>query len=164
MVALSRRNATAQGAPKAQFIQGDIFQTNFTDATVVTMFLLPSLNLRLRPQLLEMRPGTRLVSNTFDMGDWTPDQEISASGDCTSYCRAMLWIVPAKVGGTWKMAGGNLVLEQKYQMLTGTLNGQAISDAKMNGSAITFTAGGRTYTGTVTGNTMKGSGWTATKA
>ena len=164
MVALSRRNAAAQGAPKAQFVQGDIFQSNFSTATVVTMFLLPSLNLRLRPQLLEMRPGTRLVSNTFDMGDWTPDQEISASGDCTSYCRAMLWIVPAKVGGTWKMANGNLVLEQKYQMLTGTLNGQAISDAKMNGSAITFTAGGRTYTGTVTGNSMKGNGWSATKA
>jgi hypothetical protein len=163
MVALSRRNATAQGAPKAQFIQGDIFQTDFTDATVVTMFLLPSLNLRLRPQLLDMRPGTRLVSNTFDMGDWTPDQEISASGDCTSYCRAMLWIVPAKVNGNWKMAGGALSLNQQYQMLTGTLNGQPISNAKMNGSQITFTAGGRTYTGTVNGNTMTGSGWSATR-
>ena len=163
MVALSRRNAAAQGAPNAQFVQGDIFQSNFSTATVVTMFLLPSLNLRLRPTLLEMKPGTRLVSNTFDMGDWTPDQEISATGDCTSYCRAMLWIVPAKVGGNWKMANGALVLTQQYQMVTGTLNGQTISAGKMNGDNITFTAGGRTYTGRVNGNSMSGTGWTATK-
>ena len=163
MVALSRRNAAAQDAPNAEFVQGDIFQSDFSNATVVTMFLLPALNLRLRPQLLEMRPGTRLVSNTFDMGDWTPDQEISASSDCTSYCRAMLWIVPAKVGGTWKMAGGALTLTQQYQMLSGTLNGQAIGNGRMNGSQITFTAGGRTYTGTVKGNTMSGSGWSATR-
>ena len=79
MVALSRKNAAAAGVTNlATFTNGDIFQTDFTKATVVTMFLLPSLNVRLRPQLLKMRPGTRIVSNSFDMGDWTPDQEAGA--------------------------------------------------------------------------------------
>ena len=164
MVALSRRNAAAQGAPNAQFVQGDIFQSDFSQATVVTLFLLPSLNMRLRPILLNMKPGTRVVSNTFDMEDWQPDQEASAAGQCTSYCRAFLWIVPAKVGGTWKMANGQLVLGQKFQQVTGTLNGTEISAGKMNGDQITFTAGGRTYTGRVTGNSMSGTGWSATRA
>ena len=132
-------------------------------ATVVTMFLLPSLNVRLRPTLLDMKPGTRIVSNSFDMGDWEPDQSAGAKGECTSYCRAMLWVIPAKVEGNWKLGDGQLVLQQKYQMLTGTLGGTAISDAKMNGDTITFKVGARTYSGRVTGNSMKGTGWAATR-
>jgi Methyltransferase domain len=168
MVALSRKNAAAAGVTNlATFTNGDIFQTDFTKATVVTMFLLPSLNVRLRPQLLKMRPGTRIVSNSFDMGDWTPDQEAGAKGDCTSYCRAMLWIIPAQVNGSWKTANGQLVLDQKYQMLTGSMTNAGstsqISEGKMNGENITFTAGGRTYTGKVNGNSIQGNGWTATK-
>jgi SAM-dependent methyltransferase len=168
MVALSRKNAAAAGVSSmATFINGDIFQTDFSDATVVTMFLLPSLNVRLRPTLLKMKPGTRIVSNSFDMGDWTPDQEAGAKGDCTSYCRAMLWVVPAQVDGTWKTGTGQLVLEQKYQMLTGSMtnggNTVQISEGKMNGENITFTAGGRTYTGKVNGNRIQGNGWTASK-
>jgi SAM-dependent methyltransferase len=168
MVALSRKNAAAAGvASMATFINGDIFQTDFSDATVVTMFLLPSLNVRLRPTLLKMKPGTRIVSNSFDMGDWTPDQEAGAKGDCTSYCRAMLWIVPAQVDGTWKTGTGQLVLEQKYQMLTGFMtnggNTVQISEGKMNGENITFRAGGRTYAGKVNGNRILGNGWQASK-
>jgi SAM-dependent methyltransferase len=177
MVDLSRRNAAKEGVgDKAVFVQGDIFQSDFSDATVVTMFLLSSLNLKLRPTLLDMKPGTRVVSNTFNMGDWVADQTVEASNpNCTSYCRAYLWIIPAKVEGTWTTGQGELTLEQKFQMVTGTLkNGNVvapITDGKLNADQITFRAGGTEYTGWVKGKTMegtaKGSGtdakWQATK-
>ena len=102
-------------------MQADLFATDFSKATVITMFLLPSINLKLRPKILDMRPGTRVVSNSFDMGDWRPEQTVEAQDDCTSYCRAHLWIVPAKVEGTWKLPDGDLRLEQTYQTLLGTL-------------------------------------------
>lgn len=157
MVALSRRNAAASGGgEKATFIQGDIFKTDFSQATVITMFLLPDLNLRLRPTLLDMKPGTRVVSNSFDMGEWTPDQEVNATGQCESYCRAMLWIIPAKVAGTWQTPSGNLTLTQNFQMVTGTLGAMPISNGKMNADAISFSVGNRIYSGRVTGNRMEG--------
>ena len=162
MVELSKRNAAKEGVgDKASFINGDIFQSDFSQATVVTMFLLSSLNLRLRPILLNMKPGTRVVSNTFDMGDWRADQVVQAATDaCTSYCRAYLWIIPAKVEGTWQMGQGELTLEQKYQMITGTVkNGNVIApitDGKLNADQITFTAGGTLYTAWVKDNAMEG--------
>ena len=169
MVALSRKNAQAAGvADKATFVQGDIFKTDFSKATVITLFLLPDLNVRLRPQLLNMKPGTRVVSNSFDMGDWTPDQEVSATTECSSYCRAMLWIIPAKVAGTWQTPQGDLTLSQTYQMLTGSLKGAPIANGKMRGDEISFTVGSNTYRGRVTGNriegtTSDGGKWQATR-
>jgi hypothetical protein len=173
MVALSKKNAAAAGlGGKATFIQGDIFKSDFHQATVITMFLLPDLNLRLRPILLDMKPGTRVVSNSFDMAEWTPDQEVSATGQCESYCRAMLWIIPAKVDGLWQMPRGDLMLVQNFQMLAGTLRSpggaRPISDGKMNGNEISFTVGDRTYKGRVTGNRLEGTlsdggTWQATK-
>jgi hypothetical protein len=173
MVALSRKNAAEAGVTNmATFTQGDIFQTDFTKASVITMFLLPSLNLKLRPTLLEMKAGTRLVSNSFDMGEWEPDQQVNAQGECTSYCRAMLWIVPAKVEGVWKLNNGQVTFKQQFQMLSGTVQAGGstaqISEGKLNGEGISFTAGGKTYTGRVTGNRMEGtasdkSKWSATK-
>ena len=169
MVALSRRNAQAAGVgDKANFVQGDIFKTDFSKATVITLFLLPDLNVRLRPQLLNMTPGTRVVSNSFDMGDWTPDQEVSATTECSSYCRAMLWIIPAKVGGTWQTPQGDLTLSQTYQMLSGSLKGAAITDGKMRGDEISFKVGNNVYRGRVAGNkidgTIEGGGkWQATR-
>jgi hypothetical protein len=122
MVALSKRAAEEAGVTdKATFVQGDIFQTDFSQATVLTLFLLPELNLKLRPTILNMKPGTRVVSNTFTMGDWTADQTIDAGGDCTSYCKAFKWIVPAKVGGTWRLPDGELKLTQRHQTVTGLL-------------------------------------------
>jgi SAM-dependent methyltransferase len=124
MVALSRRNAEAAGvAGRARFEQGDIFKFDFTDATVVTMYLLPGLNLKLRPQLLKMRPGTRLVSHQFTMGSWEPD-DVSTIDGRPGY----LWIVPASVGGGWKLAtveprGASEVpinFSQAFQQITGT--------------------------------------------
>lgn len=169
MVALSRRNAAEAGVTgKATFIQGDIFQTDFSKADVVTLFLLDSLNLRLRPTLLAMKPGTRVVSNTFDMGEWEPDETISTTSECSSFCHASFWIVPAKVAGVWQMQKNELTLSQNFQMLTGTLNAAQISNAKMRGSEIAFTVGGKSFTGRVTGKRMEGtasdgSKWQATQ-
>ena len=172
MVELSKKNAAAAGvSDKATFVKADIFETDFSKATVITLFLLPDLNLRLRPKILEMTPGTRVVSNSFRMEAWEPDQTETVSDDCVSWCTALMWIVPAKVEGTWHLAnGGDLTLTQQFQMLTGTLGSTPISDARMNGSQITFTAGGAQYTGQVKGTTMQGAikggsggSWTATK-
>ena len=110
-----------------------------------------------------MRPGTRVVSNSFDMGDWRPEQTVEAQGECTSYCRAHLWIVPAKVEGTWTSPKGDLKLTQQFQKVTGTLGTQAISEGKLRGDELTFKAGGTTYTGKVQGNMIHGADWMATK-
>jgi SAM-dependent methyltransferase len=161
MVALSRRNAVEAGVgEKAQFINGDIFQTDFSQATVVTLFLLPGLNLRLRPTLLEMKPGTRVVSNTFKMADWTPDETATVTEDCPAYCQAMLWIVPAKANGAWSLGQSELVIEQEFQYFRGRLTTgnvvAPISDGKLVADQISFTAGDTRYTGWVRGNTMEG--------
>ncbi len=173
MVALAKGNAETEGVSAlATFERADIFQSDFSKASVITLFLLPELNLRLRPILLNMKPGTRVVSNTFNMGDWTADETIDAGGDCTSWCTAHKWIVPAKVSGNWQLAGGQLVLTQIFQALDGSLTvagkPMPIADAKMNGAEIAFTVGGQRYTGKVEGTTMKGSiegggSWSATR-
>jgi SAM-dependent methyltransferase len=161
MVELSRRNAAKAGvAEKAAFIKGDIFESDFSKATVVTMFLLPMLNLKLRPAILSMAPGTRIVSNTFDMGDWKADATAQVTTDCTTYCRAFLWVVPAKVGGTWQFGAGQLSVQQSYQFFSGLLSTgnvvAPITDGRIVGDRITFTAGDTRYSGQVKGNRMEG--------
>jgi SAM-dependent methyltransferase len=160
MVELAKRNAIKEGATdNATFVRGDIFESDFSKATVITLFLLPSLNQRLRPIILEMKPGTRVVSNTFDMGDWQADETVQATGDCTSYCRAYFWMVPAKAGGKWQTEQGELDLEQKYQQLAGTLkadNVNATVSGKMIGDLVVFTAGRTLYSGRMKGDTIEG--------
>jgi hypothetical protein len=157
MVALSQRNAKEAGVTeRATFVRADLFETDFSKAQVVTMFLLPSINLRLRPKILEMKPGTRIVSNTFTMDDWEADESSAIGGDCTSWCTAHLWIVPAKVEGTWQTAQGALTLTQQFQMLSGTLGSSPISEGRLRGEEITFKVGNATYTGRVSGNAMNG--------
>jgi hypothetical protein len=157
MVALSTKNAAAAGvSDKATFVKADIFETDFSKATVITLFLLPDLNLRLRPKILEMAPGTRVVSNSFRMEAWEPDQTETVSEDCVSWCTALLWIVPAKVDGTWHTAQGDLTLSQQFQVITGTLAGKPISNGRLHGSEITFTEGAAQYTGQVKGSSMQG--------
>lgn len=157
MVELARRNASAAGvSQRATFANADLFDTDLSRASVITLFLLPTINEKLRPRLLELEPGTRVVSNTFRMGDWQPDATDSVDGDCQNWCMALLWIVPAKVEGTWRLDGQELKLAQRYQMLEGTLAGTPISDARLRGNEITFTAGGVRYAGTVQGRTMQG--------
>ena len=172
MVELSNRNAAAAGVTdKVKFMKADLFETDLSQATVITMFLLPSINMKLRPTILNLKPGTRIVSNTFTMEDWQADETatINDSG-CTSWCTSLLWIVPAKVEGTWQMPAGDLKLTQQFQMLSGSLGSNAISEGKVRGREIMFTAGGVKYTGHVDGNTMTGSAtggnganWTATR-
>lgn len=173
MVEFARQAAQKEGVTgKATFVQGDIFESDFSDATVVTMFLLPSLNMRLRPILLDMKPGTRIVSNSFDLGDWQADETVDAGAACEHYCRAYKWTVPAKVAGTWRLGGGELVLRQTFQMLEGKLGDVALTDARMVGTTIRFTAGENRYEGRVEGDRIAGTRrspqgeapWSAAKA
>ncbi|RPI55203.1 MAG: methyltransferase domain-containing protein [Acidobacteria bacterium] len=166
MVALSKAAAQKAGVSnKATFVEGDLFKADLSKATVITMFLLPSINMQLRPSLLNLKPGTRIVANTFTMEDWQADQTESVTDNCSSWCTALLWIVPAKVQGTWKTPQGNLTLTQEFQMLTGNLSGTPITGGKMNGDQISFTVGGTTYNGRVNGagNSIGGGNLTATK-
>jgi hypothetical protein len=162
MVELSKKNATAAGVKdKAQFIKTDLFEYDFSKATVITMFLLPDINLKLRPKILDMKPGTRIVTNTFTMDDWQWDDSAHSGDESTNWNTCYLWIVPARVEGAWKTGnGGKFTFLQSYQMLSGEItNGNktdSITEGKLKGTEITFSAGGVSYTGIVEGNTMKG--------
>ena len=170
MVEYAKRNAQKDAAAvgaRAEFVQGDIFQTDFSKATVLTMYLLPSLNLKLRPTILNMKPGTRVVSHAFTMGDWEADQTDSIEGR-TAY----LWIVPAKVDGNWRIEGGDAItFKQTFQKLEGTAGGKAITNARLRGDTISFSVDGRDYSGKVSGERIDGSvqggtsgKWSATRA
>jgi len=120
LVAVSRRNARAEGvADRVRFVRADFFEADFRDATVVTLYLLSSLNVKLRPKILDMKPGTRVVSHVFRMGDWEPDETLSLGAS-----ELFLWRVPAKVDGRWRVtvAAGDpfeLDLQQRFQQLAG---------------------------------------------
>jgi len=160
MVELSRRNAEKEGVAKlASFVKADLFETDFSKATVITMFLLPDINLQLRPKILDLKPGTRIVSNSFTMGEWIADDEQKVEEGCgSSWCTALLWIVPAKVAGSYKTPQGDLTLKQEFQMLCGTLrNGSKTFalEGKVQGERISFTAGGRKYQGRLNGKKLE---------
>jgi hypothetical protein len=172
MVELSKRNAAIAGvSDRANFAKADLFETDFSQAQVITMFLLPDINLQLRPKLLEMKPGTRIVSNSFTMGDWKADESVTVKDECASYCTAHLWIVPAKVDGTWKIRDGELTIKQRYQTFSGSVRSAGatvpLTDTRLSGDRISFTARGVKYSGQVRGNSIEGvsgSGkWTATR-
>ena len=173
MVELSKRNAAQAGvSDKATFAKADLFESDFSQAQVITMFLLPGINLKLRPKLLDLKAGTRIVSNSFTMGEWEADEDATVGGDCDNWCTALLWIVPAKVQGTWKLAQGELALKQEFQMISGSLkSGKVVTPikGKLKGDEIVFNAAGRQYTGRVNGNFMEGQissgeSWKATRA
>jgi hypothetical protein len=175
MVELSIRNAAKAGvSDKATFVKADIFESDFSKATLITLFLLPDLNLKLRPKILDLKPGTRIVSNSFTMGDWEADGTVTIESGCTSWCKAYFWIVPAKVEATWRLPEGELSISQKFQKITGSLKsgekGSPIT-GKLTGDQISFTAGGAVYSGQVKGDTISGtvksgsnnSNWQATR-
>ena len=154
MVALSQKRAAEAGvADRATFKVADLFESDFSQATVLTMFLLPDINVKLRPQILKLKPGTRVVSNTFTMGDWEADKQETVT-DCVSWCTALLWIVPASVDGAWQTPDGTLTIAQKYQRFTGTLGSTAISAGTIDGDRIEFDAGGVHYSGRVNGTAI----------
>ena len=168
----SHENAKAAGVTdKVKFFQQDLFQTKFSDATVLTMYLLPSVNLRLRPTILnEMKPGTRIVSHDFDMGDWKPDQFKDLGTD-----QVYFWLVPAKVEGSWTAKVGpdsyKLDLTQKFQEVSGTatMSGKTlkVDNGRLAGENFTFELvdGGnrRVMMGKVSGGNITGKDWSATK-
>ncbi len=155
LVEFSKRRALAAGvSARTKFVRGDIFKTDFSDASVVTTFLLPSMNLRLRPTFLALKPGTRIVANTFAIAEWEPD-ETATIAPCERWCTAMLWIVPARVGGTWRTPQGDLTLTQRFQFVTGTLGKEPITDGRLHGEEFSFTAGAATYRGQVEGYRMR---------
>lgn len=164
LVALSRANAASAGvSDKATFEQADMFATDFSSADVVVLFLLPQLNERLRPSLLKMKPGTRVVSNTFEMGGWRPDAEVSIREECDYFfCKALLWIVPARIEGEWRIEkdGAVLSLKQQFQTFSGAfMQGGAttpITDGRIVADGLTFTMRGIEYKGVVRGDIIEG--------
>jgi SAM-dependent methyltransferase len=176
MVEYSNRAAAAQGvADKARFVQGDMFEADVSQATVLALFLLTDNLRKLTPKFLDMKPGTRIVVNHFGIDGWEPEETARTEGDCNAWCTAMLYIVPAKVAGTWRLPQGDLMLEQKFQTFSGTLEGEGppikIENGRVRGDQIRFTAGGVEYVGRVSGDTIKveakgsrAGAWTATRA
>lgn len=168
MVELSKQNAEKEKvSDKATFAKADIFESDFSQATVISMFLLENLNLKLRPTLLKLKPGTRLVTNTFRMGDWNHDASIELKSGCTTYCNAYLWIVPAQVEGNWQLVHEGdsegpvaLALKQTFQEVSGTAKPATGATAnvamKVNGAAVSFKVGNSDYTGSLEGDTLSG--------
>jgi hypothetical protein len=165
MVELSRRNAASAGvADKATFVQGDMYEADISKANVMALFLLPSNMLQLRSKFFNLAPGTRIVSNTFGIQGWDADYT-ETRPDCSAWCTVLLWIVPAKVAGTWQTPQGALTLTQDFQNVSGTLGGMPISAGRLRGDDITFSAGGTEYKARVSGGVMQGTAgstaWTA---
>ena len=161
LVELSRQLALEAGvADKATFVQGDMFEADISQATVLALFLLPENLERLRDKFLTLRPGTRIVLNTLGIPEWQPDAREEAVGDCAGWCTALLHIVPADVGGAWRLPAGELVINQQFQMVSGTLSSEgrrvALSDGRVRGDRITFAVQDVVYEGRVAGDRIEG--------
>jgi hypothetical protein len=159
MVELSRRKAAEAGvAHRATFERGDMFQADISRATVMALFLLPSNLRQLEPKFLALTPGTRIVSNTFLIGDWTPDANVTVDEFCEMWCEAYLWIVPAQAAGRWRMPGGELSLTQTYQKLSGTMTTAGTSahvTGSLRGDEIEIRNGATSWRGRVRGDKLE---------
>jgi SAM-dependent methyltransferase len=171
LVLASRDEARRQGvADRVTFREADLFEVDLADATVVTLYLLTTLNLKLRPRLLALKPGTRVASHMFRMGDWEPDER-----DRIGASEVFLWIVPARVAGTWRVTHGadtfTLELAQSHQRVTGNVRTSrgtgplefALRGADMRCAFDDASGARRVLTGRVDGDRMQGDGWRATK-
>jgi len=161
MIVLSRENARREGvSDKVEFIEGDMFEADLSHATVITLFLLPGLNIKLRPKLLELRPGTRVVSNTFTMNDWVPDSTVTTPENWNSWNTAFMWIIPARVDGLWKSSDSEISFSQKYQIVGGLLtrDGRSypVDNGRIRGNQISFMVDGSRYSGEIDGDLIKG--------
>ena len=161
MVALARRNAAAAGVgERAQFVQGDMFQADFSKATVLALFLLPANLRRLTPKFLELAPGTRIVNNTYRMEGWEEETYAEIGGECFAWCTAYLYIVPADVAGAWRLPAGVIHFTQDIQQLSGTLvlpGGRPLTaTGRVKGDRVRFSVGLDVYTGRVHADEMTG--------
>jgi hypothetical protein len=161
LVALSSQRARDAGvADRATFVQGDMFEADVSKATVFALFLLTENLERLRGKFLAMPPGTRIVVNTFGIPGWEPDARELHVGECSSWCTAMLYIVPAQVAGVWQLPAGELTLTQQYQMVSGTLSSGGsttpLVNGRLRGDRLTFSVAGMEYTGQVRGDRIEG--------
>lgn len=156
MVALSERLAREAGvADKAKFVQYDMYEYDISKATVMALFLLPVNMNRLAPKFFNLVPGSRIVANTFGIEGWEPDlrETLPPTSECESWCEVLLWIVPAKVAGTWSTSNGSMTLTQEYQHVQGTVTTggetHTVVMGKLLGNEITFTANGMVHKGVV---------------
>jgi precorrin-6B methylase 2 len=176
MVALSRRMAREAGVEeRATFVQGDMYEADISQATVLALFLLPGNLDKLAPKFMALRPGTRIVLNTFEITGWEANATETLTEDCSNWCTALLHIVPARAEGRWRFEGGELTLKQEFQMVSGTfaLNGRTGSvEGRLRGTVLLFSVGGTNYAGEVNGNQISGTAratdgttrnWTATR-
>ncbi len=159
LVEYSRHQAAEAGvADRAQFAQGDMYEADISKATVLALFLLPANLEKLVPKFLDLPPGTRIVANTFWVQDWKAD-DVQTVEDCDAWCTSQLFIIPAKVQGSWRAGESVLSLTQMYQMIEGTYTpaggASAAVKGRLRGNAITVTLGGTEYDGTVKGNTIQ---------
>jgi precorrin-6B methylase 2 len=171
LVEFSRKRAIEAGvAGRASFVQGDMYAADISRATVLALFLKPENLDRMVDKFLAMKPGSRIVLNTFPITDWDPDATADLEPNCQAWCTAMLMIVPARVAGTWRTGSSQLSLKQYFQVVRGTLGSTQVA-GKLRGSQITLEAGDTTYTGEVKGDRIEGQvtsagkkvRWTATR-
>ena len=176
MVELSRQNAAKAGVgDKATFMEGDMYEADVSQATVLALFLLSTNLEKLTPKFLDMKPGTRIVDNTFAIPGWPPDAWETITDDCMTWCTSLLWIVPAKVHGGWRSTDGDIAFEQEFQVVKGTLTSGGrvtpFQNGRLRGDQIAFSTGEVWYEGRVSGDIIEGtrktaSGeirWTATR-
>src|SRR4051812_25746097 len=161
MVELASREAEKAGVSgNAKFVQGDMYEADISEASVLALFLLPENLRKLTPKFLDLKPGTRIVANHFGIDGWAPDETARTEGDCSAWCTALLYIVPANVAGTWRMREGDLTLEQTFQVVSGALaaagSSQAVRNARLHGDEIRFSIGDVDYIGYVKGDLMQG--------
>lgn len=161
MVRLARKNAAEAGvADKAIFVQGDMFEADFKQASVLALFLLPGNLRRLSPKFMDLAPGTRIVSNTYKIDGWEETETAYGDKFCITWCTAYLYLVPAKVAGAWKLPGGEVRFTQEMQTLSGTVTypggHHVAAEGQVKGDHVRFTAGLNTYTGRVKGDEITG--------
>jgi SAM-dependent methyltransferase len=162
MVELSKKNAIKEGvADRAQFVQGDMYQADFSKATVLALFLLPTNLQTLRDKIFNLQPGTRVVLDTFTIPDWTPDETFTVENCPGSWCTVLLNIVPAKIAGRWRAQNGiEVTLTQEFQMVTGTATpagGQPVAvTGRLRGNDLTLSAPKQDFKGRVNGNVIEG--------
>ncbi len=164
MVALSRTLADEAGVgARATFVEGDMFSADISKATVMALFLLPANLEKLRDTFMGLAPGSRLVMNTFAIPEWDADEQSQLGEECTSWCTALLYIVPARVAGRWETSRGVLDLTQSYQVVLGTLTRDGQSQrvqGRLRGTALTLTAGDESLAAVVAGDRLEGTGLT----